>query len=45
MYKKDPAFVIEKITKFAQDYAKTEYLEKNQKPEDFWKSNIMIAFG
>lgn len=45
LYQKDPAFVIDKITKFAMDYAKDEYIAKNQKPEDFWKSNIMIDFG
>lgn len=45
LYQKDPAFVVEKITKFAQDYAKEEYIAKNQKPENFWKSNIMIDFG
>lgn len=44
-YEKEPQVIIDKITKFAQDYAKTEYIEKNQKPEDFWKSNTMIAFG
>ena len=44
LYKKDPAFVIEKITKFAKDYAKEEYIAKNKKPEDFWNSKTMCAF-
>lgn len=44
--KTDPKkFVLDKITKFAKDYAKTEYIAKNRKSDDFWNSKTMIDCG
>lgn len=44
--KTDPKkFVLDKITKFAKDYAKTEYIAKNRKGDDFWNSKTMIDCG
>lgn len=44
--KTDPQrFVMDRFIKVAQDYAKDEYIAKNQKPEEFWKSKEMIKFG
>lgn len=44
--KTDPKrFVLDKITKFAKDYAKEDYIAKYKKPEDFWNSKTMVEFG
>lgn len=41
----EPQVCIDKIIKVAKDYAKEEYIAKFRKPENFWNSKTMIAFG
>ena len=43
-YGKDPDVTKQKIIKFWQDYAKEQYIQKNQKPNDFWNTKTMISF-
>lgn len=45
LYHSDFPFLLEKVTKFAKDYAKEEYLQKNQKPWHFWNTQSMLEFG
>lgn len=45
LYKKDPKVTMDAVIKNAQQYAKDDYIAKNQKPEDFWNTTKMITFG
>lgn len=45
LFEKEPQVCIDKVIKVAQDYAKNEYIAKFRKPENFWNSKTMIAFG
>lgn len=45
LFETDSKLVIEKITKRAKDYAKSDYISKNKKPDDFWTAKKMIAYG
>lgn len=44
LFEKDAKTTIDAMIKNAQQYAKDDYITKNQKPEDFWKAEKMVKF-